>query len=158
MRRQYQKYCHCESTNVDDASRLASAHSVLPAGLLELGKLAQQLDPRWASIGVTRSIISLQQLVKMYLDKPLKKGLAFSTNWENRDLNPVERLCTSIKVRPWITLRCGKRLLCSMESFSVTRSDEIYVTWCQLTKSNWLPTRIRPKIEGTDSQEPNAFT
>lgn len=83
--------------SVDDASRLATAHSVFSAGLLELGRLAQQLDPRWASIGVTRSIISLQQLVKMYLDKPLKKGLAFSTNWENRDLNPVERLCTSTK-------------------------------------------------------------
>ena len=63
-------------------------------GLSELGAFAQAVDHnRWASVGINRKIISLEKLVRMYLSKPIKKGLATETPWDKSYLSFVAKIC-----------------------------------------------------------------
>ena len=79
--------------NVDDAARLLRSYGIWPAGLLELGRFAHLVDPRrLLSLGVTRKIISLDKLARVYLEKPLEKELAL-TNWGGY-LTPQQKLCS----------------------------------------------------------------
>ena len=78
---------------IDDASRLANMYGVQSAGLLELGRLASALDASsWSRLGVRRTIISLENLVGMYLKQPLQKDLAI-TDWTKPTLSYLQKLC-----------------------------------------------------------------
>jgi len=81
------------SLTVDDAARLAMVYSVLPAGLLELGRMAQAVDgPRLANLGFKRSVISLERLAQTYLGKPIKKDLGIS-DWDQPYLSYPQKIC-----------------------------------------------------------------
>jgi hypothetical protein len=93
---------------IDDASRLAGAYGVYPAGLLELGRYAIALDSsNWTRLGVKRTIISLENLAGMYLKKPLQKDLAM-TDWGQSELSYLQKLCTSRPFITWLISRCRK--------------------------------------------------
>lgn len=71
-----------------------TACSVIPSGLLELGHFAQIVDRRrWSSVGINRTIISLEKLAMMYLPKPIKKGLGGATPWDHSYLTANAKLC-----------------------------------------------------------------
>jgi hypothetical protein len=83
--------------NIDDAARLAKVYDVWTAGLMELGQIAQVVDhERWQAAGITRTIISLEILASTYLDKPIRKGLGWYTNWGNSELDEYQKICIAL--------------------------------------------------------------
>jgi hypothetical protein len=86
--------------NIADAARLAKVYDVWTAGLMELGRVAQAVDhERWQAAGIMRNIISLEILASTYLDKPIRKGKVWCTNWGKSELENYQKICIHQRVQ-----------------------------------------------------------
>ncbi|KAH8833760.1 ribonuclease H-like domain-containing protein [Flagelloscypha sp. PMI_526] len=75
---------------LNDGKKLFADWGIIPNALVELGSVAQTVDPKSANASFgKRKVVSLSRLTAKYCNKHLDKGSDRTSNWE------VERLSTS---------------------------------------------------------------
>ena len=76
-----------------DALKLHRDFGILCRSVSELGALARLIDPEFAQAHNGRRIVSLKEMVQVYLQKELLKGEAQTSNWETKPLSSVQLTC-----------------------------------------------------------------
>lgn len=78
---------------IDDGVKLFQDFGIEASNLVELGGLAHQADPAFASTH-SRKIVSLAKMTNLYCDnKVLSKGPVRVGNWEARPLSEEQLFC-----------------------------------------------------------------
>jgi hypothetical protein len=84
--------CRCLPSNAGDGEKLFNDYGVFAANLVELGGVANQVDPAFAA-KFKRQMVALAKMVEFYEQKLLPKGSVRSSDWETVPLTEEQLEC-----------------------------------------------------------------